>query len=283
MPEPGTRKAERGTPRAARIGLWYRFCRLVCRFTWRTFFRLKTWGLEHVPLTGGVILACNHQSYMDPPIVTCMLERECRYMARSSLFGFKPFAWLIRSVGAIPVNRGESDRAALRMAEAALKAGWLLTLYPEGTRTASGYLEEVKPGVGSLAVRAGVPVLPCYVHGAFDAWPRSAKLPRPKSIDVFYGELIELPGESLARRKRSALVNEELERSLADLEQKAFTLKPLRTRSAPPARAGGSPVGTGRIDPPVPAETEKANPSKEGATGEGSSGFAPGAVSNGQS
>jgi 1-acyl-sn-glycerol-3-phosphate acyltransferase len=258
--EPGTARAVR----AARIGLWYRFCRLVCRLVWRSFFRLKTWGLERVPLVGGAILACNHQSYMDPPIATCMLPRECRYMARSSLFRLAPFAWLIRSVGAIPVNRGESDRAALRRAEDALRAGWLLTLFPEGTRTADGYLGEVKPGVGSLAVRAGVPVLPCYIHGAFDAWPRWARLPRPRPIDVFYGELVELPDDSLSRKRRAAQVNEKLAAALKDLERSAFALKPLRTRSAPTARAGDSPVGSSRVDPPVRAETADGHSAKKG-------------------
>ncbi len=218
----------------------------------RAFFRLKTWGLENVPAAnaGGVILACNHQSYMDPQLATCMLERECRYMARSSLFRFAPFAWLISSVGAISVNRGESDRAALRKAEEVLREGWLLTLFPEGTRSRDGYLGEVKPGVGSLAIRAEVPVLPCYIHGAFDVWSRSAKLPRPRPVGVFYGELIELPEESLSRRKRAANVNQRLVGALHELELTAFALKPLRTRSAPPARAGEPPVGATRNDPP---------------------------------
>lgn len=278
MPEPETRNPELGTSRAARIGLWYRACRLTSRMVYRIFFRLKTWGLENVPAAnaGGVIMACNHQSYMDPQLAACMLSRECHYMARSSLFKFAPFAWLIRSVGAISLNRGESDRAALRRAEEVLREGWMLILFPEGTRTDDGYLGEVKPGVGSLAVRAGVPVLPCYIHGAYDGWSRSARLPRPKPVGVFYGELIELPAESLSRRKRAAKVNRQLVGSLHELERTAFALKPLRTRSAPPARAGEPPVGATRNDPPARAETEDGTVEKSGEPGKGSAAVDPG-------
>jgi cytidylate kinase len=283
--QPGTRNPEPGTARSARIGCWYWLCRLTCRVTLKIFARLRAWNMGRVPGPGeGVILACNHQSYLDPPIATCLLPRECRYMARSSLFKFAPFAWLIRSVGAIPVNRGESDRAALRMAEAVLREGWLLTLFPEGTRTGNGYLGEVKPGVGSLAVRAGVPVLPCYLHGAYDVWPRNRTLPRPARVGVFYGELIRLPQEEgLSRRERARLVNERLGRALHDLERQAFELMPLRARSAPEAHAGTSPVGTRPGDPPARAAFEDGQSDNSGATGEGSTGLAPGAVSNGKS
>ncbi|MHC4913874.1 MAG: (d)CMP kinase [Planctomycetota bacterium] len=285
-PTPGSRHPAAGTRRATRVGLWYRFCRFACRVVCRAYFRLRTFGREHLPEkeAGGLILACNHQSYMDPPLATCLLKRQCRYMARSSLFKFPPFAWLIGSVGAIPVQRGESDRAALRRAEELLKDGWLLTLYPEGTRTRDGYIAEVKPGVGTLAVRAGVPVLPCYIHGAYDAWPRSRMLPLPRPVGVFYGELIELPPEEgMSRRERGRLVHERLERELRRLEKLAFELMPLRTRSAPQARAEEAPVGPASGDPPVRAETEDGQSEKRGAPGEGSAAAAPGAVSNGQS
>jgi cytidylate kinase len=275
-PQGDTRHATRDTARrarrarGARISLYYRVCRLICRWTFRSFARLRTWGLENVPgaREGGVILASNHQSYLDPPLATCMLERQCRYMARSSLFVFAPFRWLIASLGAIPIGRGESDRAALRRAEEVLEEGWLLTLFPEGTRTSDGYLAEVKPGVGSLAVRAGVPVLPCYLHGAFDLWPRSRRLPRPAPVGVFYGNIIRLPGEEgLSRKERARRVNEQLRRALHELERTAFELMPLRARSAPRALAGASPVGTPADDPPARAAFEDGQSEESGATG----------------
>jgi cytidylate kinase len=286
--EPGTARRARParSARGSRIGLWYRFCRLVCRWTCRAFFRLRTWGIENVPdrRAGGVILACNHQSYLDPPLATCMLERQCRYMARSSLFGFAPFAWLIRSVGAIPIERGESDRAALRRAQEALGEGWLLTLFPEGTRTRDGYLGEVKPGVGSLAVRAGVPVLPCYLHGAYDVWPRSRRLPRPSRVGAFYGKPIAPPdGEGLSRRERARLVNEEMTRTLRQLQELAFEVMPLRTRSAPGALSAAPRAGAPAGDSPVRAAGEDGQAERSGGTGEESVGSAPGALSDGQS
>ncbi len=138
--------------------------------------------------------------------------------------------------------------------------------------------------MGTLAVRAGVPVLPCYIHGAYDAWPRSRMLPLPRPVGVFYGELIELPPEEgMSRRERGRLVHRRLEGALRELERVAFGLMPLRTRSAPQARAGGAPVGSAPGDPPVRAETEDGQSDKRGASGEGSAAAAPGAVSNGQS
>ena len=164
---------------------FYRVSRLICVAGSRIFFRLRTWGLENVPLEGGVILASNHQCYLDPPLGACLIRRQCRFLARSSLFRFGPFAWLIRNVGAVPLERGESDAAGLRRAVELLKGGALLMLFPEGTRTRDGALGEVQAGAAVIALRAGVPVVPTFIHGAFDAWPRTRKLPRPRRVGVF--------------------------------------------------------------------------------------------------
>ena len=279
---------------APRMRLWYRFCRLVCRVVCRAFMRLRTWGLENVPAEGGLIMACNHQSYLDPPLVGCMLERESRFLARSTLFAFPPVGWLIRSVGAMPVGRGESDRTALRRAEAELRAGWLLTLFPEGTRTPDGRVKRLKPGVASLALRAGVPILPAYIHGAFEVWPRARKLPRPAPVGVFYGKPIPPPAAGdLSRKARAERLTRELQEALEKLEKKAFELRPLGTRSAPPARAGAAPVGPPPADPPraaaeAEARTTGRSGSEEGTSLSGESGagspeVSPGALSNGQS
>ena len=274
----------RSNPRKARV--WYRFCRLLCRWCLRSLFRVRTWNMDRVPqdLEGGMILASNHQSYFDPPLAACMFRRESRFIARSTLFSFGPFGRLIDSVGAIPIARGESDRAALRLADEALKEGWFVTLFPEGTRTDTGYIEQVKPGVGTLAVRANVPVMPCFVHGAYDAWPRSCRIPRfGTRIDVFYGELIELPDGSLSRKKRAQYVNDRLRDSLLELERAAHAKRPLSTRCAPPARPDSPPVGAGTDDPPLRAETEEGQSEETGAPGKGSVEVAPGVGNNGKS
>ncbi len=279
---------------ASRVGLWYRSCRLISRVLLRSFMRLRTWGLENVPAEGGVIMACNHQSYLDPPLACCMLARESRYLARSTLFTFGPFRWLLRSVGAMPLGRGESDRSALRRAEADLRAGWLLTLFPEGTRTSDGSLGRIKPGVASLAMRAGVVVMPVYIHGAFEVWPRTRRLPRPAPVSILYGKPIAPPADGEgSRRQRAEKLTGQLQAALEELERKAFELRPLSTRSAPSARAGEAPVGPAPVDPSRAAAEEEARTtgrsgpddgnSLDGESGSGSPETAPGALSNGQS
>ncbi len=282
------------TASASRVGLWYRFCRLICRVALRSFTRLRTWGMENVPADGGLIMACNHQSYLDPPLVCCMLARESRYLARSTLFAFSPLGWLLRSVGAMPLGRGESDRSALRRAEAVLRAGWLLTLFPEGTRTSDGGLQRLKPGVASLAMRAGVAVMPVYIHGAFEVWPRTGRLPRPAPVSILYGKPIAPPADGEgSRRQRAEKLTERLQAALEELERKAFELRPLGTRSAPARRVGEAPVGPSPVDPPRAAAEKEARTtgrsgpddgnSLDGESGTGSPEITPGALRNGQS
>ncbi len=246
---------------------WYCW-RLFCRLVLKTFFRLKGHGVDRVPAAsnGGLILASNHQNYLDPAVATALMKRQCLYLGRSSLFRFALVRWLIRSLGALPIARGGSDRAALRRSEELLREGWMLNLFPEGTRTTDGYLGPIKPGVSSLAIRAGVPVLPCFVHGGFQVWPRHRKLPRLGRIDVFYGEVIKLPAETLSRKARANLLNSQLETALQQLQLNAFKVRPLPgwnaptvteiTESSTGGRAGETPVESTRNDSPPEGNQE---------------------------
>jgi len=234
---------------------FYYVCRLICIAFGRAFFRLRTWGLENVPLSGGVILASNHQCYLDPPIGTCMIRRQCNYLARSTLFRFAPFRWLIIKLGAVPLERGESDAAGLRRAVDMLKGGHLLMLFPEGTRTRDGALGRVQSGVAVIAMRSGVPVVPTFIHGAYDAWPRTKKLPRPRRVGVLYGEPIATPAESEDRRGHKEQVRKltsEIQAALELLQRRAFEVMPLKGRSAPEtARDGDGKDGPLPGDPPA--------------------------------
>lgn len=237
----------------------YRFCRLLCILVSRLFFRLRAWGLENVPLEGGVLLAANHQSYFDPPLATCLVRRQCSYLARSSLFGFGPFRWLLSALGAMPLERGQSDAAALRLAVEVLRSGRLLMLFPEGTRTRDGALGRLQPGVAAIALRAGVPVVPTFIHGAFDCWPRTRKLPRPGRVGVFYGRPIAPGagegGQSGGRRELARELNERIRSELEALRLRAFETMPLKGRSAPAtARSGAGQDGPVSTDSPAPAE-----------------------------
>ncbi|HOX05590.1 MAG TPA: lysophospholipid acyltransferase family protein [Planctomycetota bacterium] len=235
--------------------LFYRFCRRLCIIFCRGYLRLKTWNLDRVPTTGGVILASNHQCYLDPPLATCLIRRQCNYLARSTLFRFAPFAWLIRNVGAVPLERGESDAAGLRRAVDILRAGHLLMLFPEGTRTRDGALGRVQSGVAVIAMRSGVPVVPTFIHGAYDAWPRSQRFPRPRRVGVFYGAPIQPPAETEDRRGHKEQVRKltaEIQAGLEALQRQAFETMPLKGRSVPKTvRNGDGKDGPLPGDPPT--------------------------------
>jgi 1-acyl-sn-glycerol-3-phosphate acyltransferase len=174
--------------------LYYRAGRAFCQALYTILLGGRVYGVDNVPRRGGVLLACNHQSFLDPVLATFALPRECTYMARDTLFVNPLFRWLIKSLNAFPVRRGESDVAAMKTALRKLADDAVLTAFPEATRTEDGRVRPFKPGVIVLARKARVPLVPVAIEGAFDAWPRHRKLPRMATVLVAYGEPI-LPGE----------------------------------------------------------------------------------------
>ena len=137
-------------------------------------------GREHVPRKGGLILASNHISFWDPPLISCAFPREVHFLAKEELFSKPPgLGPLIRGVNAIPIRRGVADLAGLSRALDVLKKGGCLLLFPEGSRMKDGELHPPRPGVGLLATGADVPVLPCFISGSNQPgkwWRRGARV-----------------------------------------------------------------------------------------------------------
>lgn len=152
------------------------------------YFKIRVIGRENVPLRGAAILASNHQSYIDPPLVGIGLNREVHYMARKSLFQkFFLFTWLIRGLNAFPVEPARGDIGAMKEILRRLESGAAIVVFPEGTRTLTGEIGVLKPGLFRIASRAGVPIVPTVIDGAFESWPRWSKIPRPYPVIVAYG------------------------------------------------------------------------------------------------
>lgn len=149
-------------------------------------------GTENVPETGGAILASNHRSYLDPPVIGAGLRRRTYYFAKQELFKNPVFAGIIRSLYAFPVDREGVDRTAIRHAINLLKAGELLTLFPEGTRSEDGRLGEATPGVAFIAKQAGVPIVPCALTGTSVVLPRKAWHLHRGRITVSFGEPVRM-------------------------------------------------------------------------------------------
>jgi 1-acyl-sn-glycerol-3-phosphate acyltransferase len=151
-------------------------------------FRCRVFNRERVPREGPFILASNHASWLDPPLVGSACSREISYLARESLFRFPVFGRVLKAVNAIPVDREGGGAAGLKGILDRLMAGGGIILFPEGTRTADGKLQPARPGIGLTVIKSNAPVVPVRVFGTFEAMNRNARLPRPHRVMVKFGE-----------------------------------------------------------------------------------------------
>jgi 1-acyl-sn-glycerol-3-phosphate acyltransferase len=181
------------------------------------FFHFRVKGIRNVPNDGAVILASNHQSYLDPILCGVALKRHLHYVARDSLFDNKYFAWLIKSVNAIPVKRGKADVSAVKTVIGKLKEGKCVCLFPEATRTSDGRITSFKPGFGLLCRRSEATVVPVLIDGAFECWPRYKKIFSRGAITVCYGEAIT-PEQvnNMSERKLAKVLTERLRQMQKD-------------------------------------------------------------------
>ena len=128
--------------------------------------RWEVRGREHVPRDGGVLIASNHVSFWDPPLVGAALTREMYFLAKEELFATPLLGPLIRSVNSIPIRRGVADLSGLARAITVVKEGGALLVFPEGSRMRDGELHPARPGVGMMAVHADAPIVPCCITGS---------------------------------------------------------------------------------------------------------------------
>ncbi|MFI2642487.1 lysophospholipid acyltransferase family protein [Streptomyces sp. NPDC018610] len=164
----------------------------------RLLFRPRIEGLEHVPASGPAIVAGNHLSFADHFLMPAVLTRRITFLAKAEYFtgpGLKGrlTAAFFRSAGQIPVDRSgkEAGRAAIREGLGVLRAGDLLGIYPEGTRSHDGRLYKGKVGVAVMALEAGVPVVPCAMIGTFEAQPPGRVVPRIRPVVIRFGEPLD--------------------------------------------------------------------------------------------
>ncbi len=172
--------------------MFYNILRLLVRVILRTAFRLRVSGVDNIPVSGGVIIAPNHISNLDPPVIGCALpdNRRIRFMAKIELFKNPVVRWVVTALGAFPVRRGMADRTAIRNALALLEEGGTVGIFPEGTRSKTGVLGRAEPGLGMIAVKAGVPVVPCAVTGTNKLFRGGHILPR---FTVRFGAPVIVP------------------------------------------------------------------------------------------
>ncbi|MDE3066895.1 MAG: 1-acyl-sn-glycerol-3-phosphate acyltransferase [Verrucomicrobiota bacterium] len=169
------------------MNLSYRLGWVFFRALFAAYFRWRVFDADRVPPTGAVILAANHASYLDPPLVGAGLNRQINYLARESLFRFPFIGWLLRSWSVVPVDRDGGGAAGLKAILDRLLAGGGIVLFPEGTRSPNGQLRPARPGIGLTVVKSNAPVVPARVFGTYEAYGRDKKVPRPRPVVVKYG------------------------------------------------------------------------------------------------
>jgi 1-acyl-sn-glycerol-3-phosphate acyltransferase len=158
------------------------------RFAFRSVARLSGWevrGRERVPETGALIVAANHQSYWDPPLIGSAMSRELHFLAKAELFSPAVFGAVLREVHSIPIRRGMADLSGMSRAISVLQRRDALLVFPEGSRSPDGELRSARPGVGMLAVHGDAMILPCCISGSNQ--PRRW-LFRQAKVRVWFGQ-----------------------------------------------------------------------------------------------
>jgi 1-acyl-sn-glycerol-3-phosphate acyltransferase len=156
------------------------FAALACLF----LFPCRVSGRENIPRKGGCIYASNHESNIDPILLPVVSPRQIRFLAKDSLFSHPVLGALIRLGGGIPLKRASADKGALKEALRQLELGWPILVFPQGTRGGT----KPQPGVGFLAVKSGVPVVPVYIEGTARVLPKGSKIPRRTAVRVTFGK-----------------------------------------------------------------------------------------------
>jgi 1-acyl-sn-glycerol-3-phosphate acyltransferase len=156
----------------------------------RLLFRPRTAGLENVPAEGPVIIASNHQSFLDDLLLPLVLKRRVTVLAKADYFDKWYTAWFFKMAGCVPVRRegGSASRAALQTAIDALDDGKLVALFPEGTRSPDGRLYRGKTGVARIALEARAPVVPVAVMGTFELLPYNKRRPKTGTVEIRFGK-----------------------------------------------------------------------------------------------
>lgn len=203
----------------------YGFARIVLFILLKVFNRLEVIGSENIPERGGIIVAANHVSYLDPPVIGVALKRRASYIAKEKLFKIPLLGRFIRSY-CFPVDSDRPRPSSIKETVSRLKKGEVVVLFPEGGRSAKGDLLDPKRGVGMIAAMTMSPVIPTRIEGTDRALPVGAKFLRPAKIKVIFGNPIQIEkGETdkLAQEKISREVMERI-KNLKSKKQKAKSI-----------------------------------------------------------
>lgn len=199
----------------------YRIGHFLFKLYFKLFYRLRVIGKEHIPGSGPLLICANHISWFDPLLLACVLPVKFRvhFMAKEELFRNRFFAFILKKLGAFPVNRGAADYASIKKAYQLLQEGKVVFLFPEGSRSANGQLQKAKDGAALIAARQPVPILPAAVIGPY-------RIGRP--LQVRFGPTFTLPNFEFSGRQEK---KERLGKMSVLIMEKIGELLPARMHS----------------------------------------------------
>lgn len=200
----------------------YGICHYAITVFYDVFFRGEIAGLENVPHAGPFLVASNHASHLDPPLVGCHIPRQMAFFARKTLWSGKLATWWLDGVGAIPVDRdGGSDVSAIKNVLRTLQGGKALTLFPEGTRSPDGTLQPAKSGVGMIACRTRVPVVPARIFNSHVAFGKGGGFRPGTRVSIVYGKPLQPADydDPKAGKERYQLASEKIMAAIARLRE----------------------------------------------------------------
>ncbi|MGH7233596.1 MAG: lysophospholipid acyltransferase family protein [Nitrospiraceae bacterium] len=157
----------------------------------RLFFRYRAIGRENIPQQGGLLVAANHASFLDIPLLGCGIPRRAAFLGRQDLFPVPGLKGILQWLGWIPIRHDRLDRTGFGKAIELIKSGKVVVIYPEGTRTRDGKLHPGKPGIGTIVAQTGCPVVPAYIRGTYEALPMKSWRLRLHPVQVTYGKPID--------------------------------------------------------------------------------------------
>jgi 1-acyl-sn-glycerol-3-phosphate acyltransferase len=199
-----------------RMTFWYLLGYSLSKAIAKTFFSYRVFGAENMIEEGPCIIAANHCSYLDPPLVGVAFRRGIHYLARKSLLDVPVLGPILPELNVIPVDQKNADRSALMGAIRVVRNGGAVLIFPEGTRSLDGQLQEAQPGIGMIAAKSGAPIVPVAIRGSFEILPRGAMIPKSGQISLSIGAPLQMRSVSETRDygKASAQVVKEISRLL---------------------------------------------------------------------
>ena len=192
----------------------------LCKTVANIGFQYRAFGQENIIEDGPAIMAANHQSYLDPPLVGITCRAELYFLARKTLFENRLFGSILSRVNALPVDLSKGDLTAVRTVINLLKQGHRTVIFPEGTRSLTGEIQQARPGIGMIIAKTLAPVVPMRIFGSFQAWPKGGKI-TPYPVTVVVGRPIRFNQEDLGTKNREAYqkISEQVLATIAAIEK----------------------------------------------------------------